>query len=88
MFEDPGFTVAAPPVTCHMTPTPLTGLPNWSAAVAWSGSASAVLTMPVCMSPPVLAMLAAGPAVAVAVNVWGDPFAPETAAVTVCAPAV
>ena len=83
-----GVTIAEPEVTNQLTATPDTPLPNWSPTFTWSGFARLELTTPVWLSPLTKASCVAGPGVAVAVNLTGDPVAPLKVAVAVSAPAV
>lgn len=79
--------VPPPATTVHATDVPVTGLPNWSLTRTPSGVVSGVLTVPDWALPPASAMVAAAPAVAVAVNNTGDPVAPVTVAVAFFGPA-
>src|SRR5437588_168285 len=71
-----------------LTAVPATALPNESATFTTKGCARAAPTVPVWPEPETAAMLAAAPAVAVAVNETGDPASVPEVAVNACAPAV
>src|SRR5207302_3145926 len=77
-----------PGVTAKVTATPGTGLPLASLTITEGGTATAVFTVAVCLSPSLTAMLPALPAVPVARNVTGLPVSPDAAAVSLFPPAV
>ena len=70
-------------VIAKVTLTPETGFPPPSVTVTAKGLASAELTLPLWLFPEVSAIVVAGPAVALAVNVTGLPVKPVELAVTV-----
>src|SRR5205807_8065836 len=74
--------------TANVTDTPCTGLPFASFTITAGGTATAVFTVAVCLSPSLTAMLPALPAVPVARNVTGLPVSPDAAAVSLFPPAV
>src|SRR4051812_964023 len=70
-----------------VTAIPATPLPNESVTLTTNGWTNATPTVPVWPEPETPAMLAAAPAVAVALNETGDPVSVPEVAVNVCAPA-
>jgi hypothetical protein len=70
----------------NVTPVPVTGFPPASVTVTTNGAASAVLICPFWLFPDVRLIVAAGPVVAVAVNVTGLPASDPEVAVTVYDP--
>src|SRR5205809_948802 len=66
-----GLTVPLPDATAKRTGTPAVGLSNWSRTSTAGGVATAVPTVPDCVSPAWIVSCVATPAVPVAVNVTG-----------------
>ena len=71
-----------------LTAVPETALPNESVTLTTKGCARARPTVPLWVDPETEAMLAAGPAIAVAANDTGEPVSVPDVATNVCAPAV
>src|SRR5438034_1309659 len=72
-----GLTVPLPDATAKRTGTPAVGLSNWSRTSTAGGVATAVPTVPDCVSPAWIVSCVAAPAVPVAVNVTGLPVPME-----------
>src|SRR5207237_53064 len=83
-----GSTDPPPDAAAHVTVTPATGLPFASLTSTMCGVCRRVATCPVRLSPELFAIVAAGPAVPVAVKVTGLPVRPFDVAVSVFGPAV
>src|SRR5205807_1334479 len=88
VVEVAGSTDPPPDAAAHVTVTPVTGFPFGSLTSTTCGVCRRVATCPVRLSPELLAMVADGPAVPVAVNVTGLPASDPDVAVNVLAPAV
>src|SRR5216117_1624864 len=76
-----GLTVPLPDATAKRTGTPAVGLSNWSRTSTAGGVATAVPTVPDCVSPAWIVSCVATPAVPVAVKVTGVPVAMEVVSV-------
>src|SRR5213082_4034060 len=83
-----GSTDPPPDAAAHVTVMPATGLPFASLTSTMCGVCRRVATCPVRLSPELFAMVAAGPAVPVAVKVTGLPVSEPEVAVNVFEPAV
>src|SRR5207237_312502 len=83
-----GSTDPPPDPAAHVTVTPATGFPFASLTSTTCGVCRRVATCPVRLSPELFAIVAAGPAVPVAVKVTGLPASDPDVAVKVFAPAV
>src|SRR5439155_920399 len=83
-----GSTDPPPDAAAHVTVTPATGLLFASLTRTTCGVCSRVATCPVRLSPELFAIVAAAPAVPVAVNVTGLPASDPAVAVSVFGPAV
>src|SRR5438034_1384965 len=83
-----GLTDPLPVAGVHVTDTPATGLPFASLTSTMCGVCRRVATCPVRLSPELLAIVAAAPAVAVAVKITGLPVSPLAVARAVSVRAV
>src|SRR5437899_2026625 len=83
-----GSTDPPPDAAAHVTDTPATGFPFASLTSTTCGVCRRVATCPVRLSPELFAIVAAAPAVPVAVKVTGLPASDADVAVNVFAPAV
>src|SRR5207302_1466598 len=83
-----GSTDPPPDAAAHVTVTPATGFPFASLTSTMCGVCRRVATCPVRLSPELFAIVAAGPAVPVAVKVTGLPVSEPEVAVKVFEPAV
>src|SRR5437660_6456651 len=83
-----GSTDPPPDAAAHVTVTPATGFPFASLTSTTCGVCRRVATCPVRLSPELFAIVAAAPAVPVAVKVAGLPASDADVAVNVFAPAV
>src|SRR5207237_558399 len=83
-----GSTDPPPDPAAHVTLTPATGFPFASLTSTMCGVCRRVATCPVRLSPELFAIVAAGPAVPVAVKVTGLPVSEPEVAVKVFEPAV
>src|SRR5437763_1109352 len=83
-----GLTLPPPVPGANVTPTPATGLPNWSRTITDGGTATAVPTRADCPSPALMAIWVAPLAVPLARNVTGLPWSVPDVAVSVFGPAV
>src|SRR5207302_195329 len=83
-----GSTDPPPDAAAHVTVTPATGFPFASLTSTTCGVWRRVATCPVRLSPELFAIVAAAPAVPVAVKVTGLPASDADVAVQVFAPAV
>src|SRR5207237_426293 len=81
-----GSTDPPPDPAAHVTVTPATGFPFASLTSTTCGVCRRVATCPVRLSPELFAIVAAGPAVPVAVKVTGLPASDPDVAVNVSAP--
>src|SRR5207248_595920 len=82
-----GLTLPPPVPGANVTPTPATGLPNWSRTITDGGTATAVPTRADCPSPALIAIWVAPLAVPLARNVTGLPCSVPDVAVKVLGPA-
>jgi len=83
-----GLELPPPEVTAKATVMPATGFPLMSVTFTDGGAATAVPTVALCVVVEFAAMACAAAAVPVALNVTGEPFGTEAAAVTVLVPAL
>src|SRR5437588_655412 len=83
-----GSTDPPPDAAAHVTVTPATGFPFASLTSTMCGVCRRVATCPVRLSPELFAIVAAGPAVPVAVKVTGLPVSDPELAVKLFEPAV
>src|SRR5205085_280187 len=83
-----GSTDPPPDPAAHVTVTPATGFPFASLTSTTCGVCRRMATCPVRLSPELFAIVAAGPAVPMAVNVTGLPEREPEVAVNVFEPAV
>src|SRR5213595_2381992 len=83
-----GLTLPPPVPGANVTPTPATGLPNWSRTITDGVTATAVPTRADCPSPALIAIWVAPLAVPLARNVTGLPCRAPDVAVSVFGPAV
>src|SRR5437870_2602609 len=88
VVEMAGSTDPPPDAAAHVTDTPATGFPFASLTSTTCGVCRRVATCPVRLSPELFAIVAAAPAVPVAVKVTGLPASDADVAVNVFAPAV
>src|SRR5256884_6310391 len=88
VVEVAGSTDPPPDAAAHVTVTPATGLPFASLTSTMCGVCRRVATCPVRLSPELLAIVAAAPAVAVAVKITGLPVSPLAVARAVSVRAV
>jgi hypothetical protein len=85
---DAGEMLAPPAPAAQLTDTPTAGFPNESLTFTTRSEGNAVVPTADWASPETSAIDAAAPAVAVAVNVTGEPVSPAAVAVKVLVPAV
>src|SRR5207302_1992129 len=84
----PPVTVPLPAAAVNVTATPVTGFPFASSTIPGGAVPSAPPPLAAGLPPPFAAIVAAAPAVPVAVNVTGLPHSAAEAAVSVFGPAV